>query len=122
MNLKFFTDHCIPNYVIKKLKEAGYEVLRLRDYIPCDSSDSVVISKAQELNAILISLNGDFSNIVAYPPADYRGIISLQVRNHPEIITHLMEVLLKYLSGHTDMIYYKGKLIVVEVHHIRLRE
>jgi hypothetical protein len=35
----------------------------------------VVISEAQELDAILISLNGDFADIVTYPPEKYKGII-----------------------------------------------
>ncbi|WNN90196.1 hypothetical protein [Gloeocapsopsis dulcis] len=45
-----------------------------------------MITKAQELAAILGSLNGDFANIVAYPPANDGGIFSIQLRDHPEII------------------------------------
>jgi predicted nuclease of predicted toxin-antitoxin system len=59
MNIRFFADHCVSNYVIQDLRNAGHEVLRLKNHIPTDSPDSVVISKAQELDAILISLNGD---------------------------------------------------------------
>lgn len=122
MSLRFFADHCISNFIVRMLRDAGYEVFRLRDYLPTDSSDSAVISKAQELNSILVSLNGDFADIVLYPPTNYKGIIALQVRNHPEIIPQLMEVLENYLSGHTDMVNYKGKLLLVEVHRIRVRE
>lgn len=122
MSLRFFADHCISNSMIQALRDAGYEVFRLRDYLSTDSSDSAVISKAQELNSILVSLNGDFADIVLYPPTNYKGIIALQVRNHPEIIPQLMEVLENYLSSHTDMVNYKGKLLLVEVHRIRVRE
>jgi len=122
MSLRFFADHCISNFIVQMLRDAGYEVFRLRDYLPTDSSDSAVISKAQELNSILVSLNGDFADIVLYPPTNYKGIIALQVRNHPEIIPQLMEVLENYLSGHTNMVNYKGKLLLVEVHRIRVRE
>jgi len=51
----------------------------LRDLLPVDSSDAVVIAKAQEVNAILLSLNGDFADIVVYPPRNYRGIVALQM-------------------------------------------
>jgi len=112
MSLRFFADHCISNVVIQMLRDAGHEVFRLRDYIPKDSADSVVILKAQELDSILISLNGDFSDIVTYPPANYKGVIALQMRNHPEIITQLMTRLKDYLSAHPDMDYYKGKLLL----------
>ena len=122
MSLRFFADHCVPSSVIRMLSNAGYEVLLLRDYIPTDSPDSTVIEKAQEIEAILLSLNGDFADIVTYPPANYKWIIALQVRNHPEIIPDLMERLKAYFSVHDNMEHYKGKLLIVEVHRIRVRE
>lgn len=63
MSLKFFADHCVSNSVIQYLRDAGHEVLRLKDHMPTDSPDSVVISKAYKLDAILVSLNGDFADI-----------------------------------------------------------
>ena len=111
MTLRFFADHCISNFIIQTLRDSGFEVFRLRDYIPADSPDLVVISKAQELDSILISLNGDFADIVAYPPANYKGIIALQVRNRPEIIPQLMERLRNYLSTHDDMGTLCGKVV-----------
>lgn len=74
MNLKFFADHCVSNFIIQSLRDSGYEVLILREHIPAESPDPVVISKAQQLDAILVSLNGDFSDIVTFPPANYSGI------------------------------------------------
>ncbi|OHB74540.1 MAG: hypothetical protein A2W17_12400 [Planctomycetes bacterium RBG_16_41_13] len=122
MALRFFADHCISNFIIKTLQEAGNEVFRLRDYISTDSADQIVISKAQQLDSILISLNGDFADIVNYPPAKYRGIISLQVKNHPEIIPQIITRLNGYLCSYPSMNHYKGKLFVVEVHRIRIQE
>jgi predicted nuclease of predicted toxin-antitoxin system len=66
---------------MQTLDDAGHEVLRLRDHIPPDSVDPVVISKAQELNAILVSLNGDFADIVTYPAENYKGIIQKSFPN-----------------------------------------
>jgi len=122
MALRFFADHCISNFIIKTLQDAGNEVFRLRDYISTDSADQIVISKAQELDSILISLNGDFADIVSYPPANFKGIISLQVKNHPEIIPQLITRLKDYLCSYPSMNHYKGKLFVVEVHRIRIQE
>jgi len=122
MSLRFFADYCIPNLAIQALRDAGHEVFRLQNHIAPDLSDALVISKAQELDSILISLDADFSDIVTYSPRNYKGIIALQVRNHPEVIPQLMERLKDYLSIHNDMNYYKGKLFLVEVHRIRIRE
>lgn len=122
MNLRFFADHCVPNSAVHALQNAGYEVLRLKDHMPADSKDPAVIAKAVETDAVLFSLNGDFADIVTYPPADYRGIIALQVHNHPQILPQLMTRLLGYLSAHPQAEHYVGKLLVVEVHRIRIRQ
>ena len=89
MALRFFADHCVPTSVIHGLQEDGHTVFRLRDHLPIASPDEVVISYTQQLDALLISLNGDFSDIVGYPPAQYKGIIALQVKTHPEMIPHV---------------------------------
>ena len=121
MPLRFFADHCVSNFVVKTLRNAGHVVFLLKEHIPVDSPDSHVISKVQELDSILISLNGDFSDIVTYPPANYKGIIALQIKNHPEITAQLITRLKEYLSTYPDMAHYQGKLFLVEVHRIRIR-
>ncbi|MBI3373045.1 MAG: DUF5615 family PIN-like protein [Betaproteobacteria bacterium] len=121
MSLRFFADHCVPALVIRLLRDNGHEVFVIKEHIPTDSRDSAVIAKAQELDAVLVSLDGDFSDIVTYPPAAYRGIVSLQVRNHPESIRALMNRLLAYCSIYPEISHYRGKLLLVEVHRIRVR-
>lgn len=74
MSLRLFADQCISHFIIQSLQDAGHEVFRLKDYIHTESADPVVISKAMELDSILISLNGDFADIVTYPPANYKGL------------------------------------------------
>jgi len=39
MSLRFFADHCIPSSVIGALRDAGHEVLVLRDWLPKNSPD-----------------------------------------------------------------------------------
>jgi predicted nuclease of predicted toxin-antitoxin system len=122
MGLRFFADHCVSNTIMQTLREAGHEVVRLREQLPIESRDADVIAKAPQLDTILLSLNGDFADIVTYPPADYQGIIALQVRNHPEVIPQIMKRLQDYLSSRADQRYYRGKLLLVEVHRIRMRQ
>ena len=122
MALRFLADHCISNSIIQELRKAGHEVFCLRDVLPVESLDSEVLAKAQSLDAILISLNGDFADIVTYPPASYKGIIAIQMRNRPEIVPQLMERLSTYLKAYPVMRDYHGKLFVLEVARIRIRE
>jgi hypothetical protein len=69
MALRFLAAHCIPDAISGALSDSGafkrYFASRFRRFI-------------------WISLNGDFADIVTYPPGGYRGIIALQMRNHPE--------------------------------------
>jgi predicted nuclease of predicted toxin-antitoxin system len=120
--LRFFADHCISNLIVAALREAGHQVTRLKDCLPVESADGVVIAQAQELDAILLSLNGDFADIVTYPPAQFKGILALQVLNHPEVTSQLLAHLIQYLRMHPTMDHYRGKLIVVEVNRIRVRQ
>jgi predicted nuclease of predicted toxin-antitoxin system len=122
MALRFLADHCVSNFTVQSLRESNHEVLCLRDVLPVESADALVIAKAQEIDAILLSLNGDFADIVNYPPTNYRGIVALQMRNHSEILPKLIARLTAYLKVHTTMDHYRGKLLVVEVDRIRIRE
>ena len=121
MNLRFFADQCVPGSIIRALEKEGPEILRLKDSIAVDSPDPVVLAKAQELDAILLSLNGDFADIVSYPPADYKGIIAIQVRNHPEAIPQLVSRLIDFISSLPDRQYFVGKPLLIEPHRIRIR-
>ena len=121
MSLRFFSDQCVPAEITETLPRHGHHVTLLREVLPIRSPDPVVIAKARELGAILLSLNGDFSDIVAYPPADYLGIVAIQLHNHPEIIPRLMERLVAFLDGHPAQDFFHGKLFLVEVHRIRIR-
>jgi predicted nuclease of predicted toxin-antitoxin system len=121
MSLRIFADHCVPMEAARRLQAAGHDVRLLRDVLPKRSPDTVVIAKAQELDCILLSLNGDFSDIVSYPPRNYKGIIALQLHNHPEVLGALLDRLLDYMSNHPDPAEYAGKLLLVEAHRVRVR-
>jgi len=121
MSLRLFCDQCVPAEISATLRRAGHEVTLLRNALPIRSPDPAVIAHARGRDAILVSLNGDFSDIAAYPPADYRGIAAIQLHNHPEIIPQVMARLTAFLAAHPTQEFYHGKLLIVEVHRIRVR-
>ena len=51
--------------VCKLLEERGHEVIRLREKLATDSPDPLVAKYAQDIEAILISHDSDFSNIAS---------------------------------------------------------
>ena len=54
MGCRFFADHCVSNAIMQTLREGGHEVVRLREQLPVESPDAMVIAKAQQLDAILL--------------------------------------------------------------------
>lgn len=102
-------------------EQAGHDVYRLRDLLPADSSDRLVIAKARELNAVLVSLNGDFADIVQYPPQAYAGIVALQIRGRPEMLDGILHRVLRHFADDPDQSHYAGKLLLAEIHRIRVR-
>ena len=122
MSLRLFCDQCVPAEISDTLRRSDHDVTLLRDALPIRSVDPTVIDHARKLDAVLVSLNGDFSDIVAYPPADFRGIIAIQLHNHPEIIPQLMERLTSFLAANPAQEFYQGKLFIAEAHRIRIRQ
>ncbi len=122
MSLHFFSDQCVPSEINGILERHGHRVTLLRKVLPVRSPDSVVIGQAQEMDAILLSLNGDFSDIVAYPPSAFGGILAIQLHNHPEVIPLLMKGLVDFISSNPERVFCRGKLFIVKPHRIRIRE
>jgi predicted nuclease of predicted toxin-antitoxin system len=122
VSLRFFIDQCVPRSVSKSLQDAGHTVELLRTHLPINAKDPDVIKCAQKLKAVLITLNGDFSDIINYPPGLFGGIIALQVRNHPESLAAIVMRLLTHLGEHTEEEHWTGKLFLVEAHRIRIKE
>ena len=122
MSLPLFIDQCVRASISEALMHAGHEVTLLREVLPIRAPDLQVIAKAQALDAILVSLNGDFSDIVTYPPANYGGIIAIQLHNRWEIIPRLMRGLVSFLAANPGRDFYLKKLLLVEPHRIRIRE
>jgi predicted nuclease of predicted toxin-antitoxin system len=121
MALRLFIDHCVPRSVARSLGAEGHEALLLHDRLPTDAPDPDVIAEAQRSSAVLVTLDGDFADLVAYPPERYDGIIALQVRNRPQALPELTSRLLGLLDAHPDATYFAGKLFLVEAHRVRVR-
>lgn len=122
MGLKLFADHCISRAIVHRLRDEGHEVLILREHLPQDARDPIVIEKTQTEKAILLTLNGDFSDIVAYPPSSFGGIIALQVKNRPSMVKPIMDRLIAFMESHPNQGDFAGLLLLVEGHRIRIRK
>ena len=91
----------------------GYDT----SYVPKGISNHQVAEILIKEKATLITRNGDFSNILAYPPSKFHGIILL--KTHPPKPEKLLEALRKLLNKTRD---FKGKLFLIEEEKITVVE
>ena len=69
---------------------------------------------------MLLTLDGDFADITACPPADHRGVVALQLHGRPELLPTLLDRLTRHLDAHPTTAEHDGQLVLVEPHRIRV--
>lgn len=68
----FILDENVPVDVADMLVQHGHEARFIRNYIPPGSPDPLVATVAQEVDAVLISFDGDFQSISPRIPKGQR--------------------------------------------------
>jgi predicted nuclease of predicted toxin-antitoxin system len=109
-------DNCVPRRYLKLIQGWGYDTIELRSIQPEDTPDSQVIVEAKRLNAVLLTVDLDFSNVLNYPPQAYSGIVVMRYDASQE--GALDETLRLALQEQTPL---TGLLIVVSQGKYRVR-
>jgi predicted nuclease of predicted toxin-antitoxin system len=82
--MDFILDENVPNNVADMLLGHGHTAVFIRDYVPPGSPDPLVATVAEQLNAVLISFDGDFQHIAPRVPqgqrARYRSLSRIWMR------------------------------------------
>ncbi|MEK7450086.1 MAG: DUF5615 family PIN-like protein [Planctomycetota bacterium] len=112
------TDHCLPGKTIKLLRSQGYRIITLKELNKTSVSDREVLQITREQDAILITCDLDFANILVYPPEHYQGIIVLRMNSRTEDKINLL--LMKYLVS-TEPDSLRKKLIIIDSGGVRIR-
>ncbi len=108
MSLKLLCDENLPSAIDALLTKEGHTVVRP----PSGSSDAAVAALARKEKRILISFDGDFGNILNYPPAKFFGIVRLNI--HPPAISLILGALRLVFRRFKKQKDFKGKLIIAE--------
>ena len=94
--MKLLCDECVPYGVVSTLREAGYEVIWVREVLPAQSSDSAVLRWSVEHGCLLITCDvQDFGELVFRKGQKAVGILLLLgLQNEPKgMAQRLKEVL-----------------------------
>ena len=116
--MKIKLDENMPASAAPLLRQRGYDVHTVFDEALNGDVDERIAETCRKEQRVLITLDMDFSDIRAYPPRDYAGIILLRPRrqSEPQIIK-LLEAILPMFQ--TESIH--GFLWIAEPGGIRIR-
>jgi predicted nuclease of predicted toxin-antitoxin system len=101
------------------LKQAGHEVLTVKEQNLIGAEDDVIAEVCQKESRCLVTLDLDFANTLLYPPQDYFGIVVLR---HPRPTAKSLLELVRQFSTALQSLDPTQKLWIVEPGRIRVRE
>ena len=68
----FLLDENVPHSLVDTLNDLGHEVTLIQDVVPAGSPDPIVATIGEELDAVLVSFDGDFQRIAPRIPRGMR--------------------------------------------------
>lgn len=117
--MSILLDHNVPAKFVRLLTAWGYEASRLTEHVDADTDDVDVITLAQTLDAVLLTIDLDFANILEYPPANYAGILVMRYQAAAEsaVIATLRQALNDLYRDEL-----RGMLVIIEPIRYRIRK
>jgi predicted nuclease of predicted toxin-antitoxin system len=117
---KFFIDEDMPRSTAKHLCKLGYDAKDVRDVGLRGAKDDVVFAYSQRTEAVLITGDLGFGNILHFPIGSHYGIVVAHFPN--EVSTHEINSELEARLSEIEESSFQGSLIVVEPGKIRIRK
>ncbi|KJS03329.1 MAG: hypothetical protein VR68_01610 [Peptococcaceae bacterium BRH_c4a] len=116
--MKIKIDENLPINVVDLFRSDGHDVESVYSENIQGCSDQILMRKCQEEGRVIITLDYDFSNIIAYPPEKSEGVIVLRAKEQSkDAVLKVVRDLLPRLAGE----FFPGQLWIVEENRIRIR-
>jgi predicted nuclease of predicted toxin-antitoxin system len=116
--MRFKTDENLPMEVTERLLQRQHDAISVPEQHRAGQADPLVAQICQSENRALVTCDLDFSDIRAYPPEDYPGIIVLRpavqtVSSLPRLMSRVLPLL--------DQEPLDGHIWIVDDHQVRIR-
>lgn len=118
--MRFLVDANLPRSTAACIRKAGHEAVDVRDIGMGKSPDSLIARHAQQNNLVLITRDKDFGNVRNYPPAQYAGIVVLDLPDDT-VAAEILRILTAFLAQAPILDRLPGRLAIVEAGRVRLR-
>ena len=116
--MRFLADMGIPSSIVVQLRQRGHDAIHLREQGLQRLPDGEILRKAIDENRILLTLDLDFSEIVALSDNQKVGVVIFRLRNTRA--HHIMARLEKVLRESSDALE-RGAVVSVDEHRHRVR-
>ena len=116
--MKFKRDENLSAGAARVLADAGHDVSTALQEQLGGKPDSKIAETCKLEQRALITLDNDFGNIQAYPPAEYSGLAVLRLAQLDK--ANILNVLTR-LTERFEREPLSGRLWVVEAHRVRIR-
>jgi predicted nuclease of predicted toxin-antitoxin system len=114
----FKIDENLPSDACKILREAGHDAVSVLDQHLGGYPDTDIATVCRNESRILITLDSDFGNILAYPPRDFPGIVVIRTDDQAKsTVLHFIRRLVVALKAE----FLQGRLWIMESKRIRIR-
>ena len=116
--MKLKIDENLPRECAEILRGGGFEADTVADESLTGAEDTAIAARCRAEDRVLITLDLDFANIRAYPPAEYAGIVVLRSKMQDKhTVLGLVSRIALVLANRTPA----GELWIVEPDRIRFR-
>jgi len=116
---KYLADVHISPLTVSDLRQAGYDIIRVTDFLPATASDEEIVSLAIDEEAVIITQDLDFSALVAQSPLAKPSVLSLRLNNAKP---HIVSGILKQLLPRIETELAAGVIVSVDESHFRIRK
>ncbi|HYH10313.1 MAG TPA: DUF5615 family PIN-like protein [Thermoanaerobaculia bacterium] len=119
--MRFLIDADLSPRLAAIFAEYGHEAIHVDDEAHGNAPDALIAALARRTRRCLITADFDFANVIEYPPRLFAGIVvlTLPYGMGPSYIRRLATYFLQRVQEFSPL---DGKLLIVELGRIRVRE
>jgi predicted nuclease of predicted toxin-antitoxin system len=118
--MRFLIDANMPRSTAELLKRYDYEAVDVRDIGMGAAADSDIAAYAQQNRLALVTRDFDFADLRNYPPAQYAGLLVLELPDDA-VVASMLRVLKSFVSQQELIEALPGRLAILEPGRVRFR-
>ena len=118
--MRFLVDANLPLSTAARVQACGHQAVDVRSLSMGTADDTVIANHARENAFCLLTRDKDFGDIRNYPPADYAGIIVLDLPDEA-VAGDVLRMLESFLSRKELLDRLTGRLAIVQPGRVRFR-